>query len=1555
MKKLLYSIILSSLLMSFGKNANAQIDTLFYESFDSIPAKWEMTNSSTPSNRPVPWFWENQITMNNSPGAAADTIGIANTSSLTTPMIFVDTFTSVNLSFSQICYVEALDDALVEYRFGNSTWAPLPAASYKGLSTYVNGIPGTPNYPELKFSKNSQALLWKAQDTSFIWSQASAASAWVREDFDLSDLVTNRPVGSGDSMQIRLRYVDEASSIQGRVGEHIWYVDEFNIIGGNCDLVPPIISLIDPPINYPNRYEDRVYLNGPWIFEATVTDNRGQVDTVYIPYVVMRENIVTGVYDTLLIDTIPMDRFVGGNFRGRIESSLPNGDAVQFGDSIYWKVEARDGSICKNLAQDPPAAYTRFLVKPTLPPSCRDQSILYQFPYVEDFEGPVFNLPSQNVLGAGWSNITGDFHNWWSTSQPSSPSGAFRILTDYPGGGKYLYVESDNPNGGSYKDSSAFLLSPCFDFTELPNGLVRFYANTNTAGIDDSIRVDIFDPTPVPGFPEGQFVTNVIPSIKGNKGDNWLPYEFSTFPYRNYITQIRWVGIPGRDDGLGDMAIDSFKVVPAALIDMRINSVILEPFIPSQGTAGQEEVTINVQNLGVAPITTFTMNYEVIGGPTVQSFGPATWNGSIAPGENINIDFPATGYAYNVPLGRFSIRAWIDYAGDAIPGNDTTANNSRGLFYKDGSKYMDNFDKDTLWTVFVEDDSLFNKWELGTPNYDYTYSAYTGRNSWDMLLDRGYSGTGKTSTLLSPFLDFSTVDDAIISFINNRDITKTRDGVFIEYSFDRGLHWDSLTSTHDLGRWRWYNSTLSSGGFGGSPVFAGTTYCWGNTWNGYLESELQFPPLFNFEEEVLLRFQFFAEAGGRGNDGMSIDNVLVYDPEPLDLQVQHFVSPTSQCDLLQNQRIRTVIKNRGLNPVSNFEMEYTVTSPDGSVEVKTDQINRVFNHRDTIHVTSLSTFDMFGLGDYDIQVKAKLAGDQCTINDTLLRKIENVEGCSLLFRIETSGRTNTQLPCDSSVWKFNYSSSNGRSYQISHAYNSPIYPINIGGFGLRDTVDIPICMRGDSDVEFRLDDKDDLIDRYSMIAYNGENDTILYRDVNGGGDSRVQRFNWICPPERSTTPIEIRIDDNLIQLPVPKDYFIDVIVLNNGLDSLDSVRVYFQIDQGQIEERVKRFNLGEDLKYNRAFKQPFGLQNLTAGAHILRAWTTLPNGQQDLRVSDDTLEVPFTVMSTIPPNEFASNERYCATFDDNTEVPWIAANPYTLSQLNNAFEQGTPSSTNINGAFSGNGAWATRLDTTYQNQEEAMLLSPFFPVIQDSCYKVSFRHKYHILDSLHDGGTVRLLNSNNINVYSDNVWDQIGNVLVFDSILNRLDTINPLGDTIFAEQNGWYKTRHILSIPDNTKNAGWSGITNDWVIAESVLRPTKSYDAALMWRFESDGSNVSDGWAIDDFCIEQLPLPSCYPVSIGDNQLDASKVYLGQNIPNPATNQTVIPIYLPKAAQMRFEVINLLGQPVHQQSQNHPRGDGLIELNTSSFAGGIYYYTLTIDGKRFTEKMIITK
>lgn len=1531
MKKIFYPlVVIITTLFSYSNlhGQNGVTVDLFCEDFDTTVTAWKMVSSCEPSTTIPPcsnaFTRDTVVTQDDSRGAATAFINPLAQSYLTTPNIPIDSFITVGILFDHICYIDENDDATIQYSFNNQPWARLPASTYTGIPTRYDWS------GDLKFDKRAEVIKWRFQDS--LWQipaggkEPGGATVWVTETFDFTDLIGTLGLRNDtipDSLRIRFGLLDDATL--GRTGDHRWVIDNFCIRGADCELVPPQISLVDPPRNYPQRYEGRVYLTGPYFFDAQVLDNTG-VEEVYVVANLKRFNDNTQVWDTLVsFDTIHLQRKPGNNFEGSIPKIF-GGDTVQIGDTVTWKLVAVDKSDCRNMSQNPSSGFSKFMAINDLPPSCNTQPV-FKYPYVEDFNGNEFSLSSPTILANDWANVRGDFHDW-TIRNDSTPTAETGPKDDIPGGGKYLYVEA-SPN---FKDSTAFLVTPCFDLNtdSLANGVVRFYVNMNTKNIADTMTVDVFDPTPLPGQPFGTFVENVVPPLIGNKDDKWVPVEFSIYPFRNTVTQIRFRATPSTNEA-SDIAIDSFKLTKAPLVDLRLNPFDLSPFSPE---GNPDTAVVILQNLGVAPASNINFQFQIIQGGNVIKSGSDTWTGTIGVGESERIKL--TNLTYDVPLGRYEYKAWLTFPGDNVALNDTSSSNSTGIPIRSGSKFMDNFDSDTLWLTSVEfnPNSLANAWEIGTPSYGRTNSAFTGTNSWDINLNRPYTGTGVINTLMSPFLDFSDVEDAIISFINNRDIDTTQDGVFLEVSFDRGLTWDEIVSVNDPGRIRWYNSSIAGGGLGGTPVLAGKSSCWANTWKvGWHESELYLPSIFNFRKEVLIRFAFFSENDFSGNDGISIDDVLIYDPDTLDLQPQFIMAPNSQCDMTDSTRVNLVIKNRGLNTVNSFELEYRLRHiSSGALQVKTDLVDSTIAHRDTVHIRSASTLDFTALGDYRLDVVTKLPGDDCFINDTITKFIENIDGCSLRFEMALSHRLNNrQMPCDSGEWVFRYTSG-GRSYKVARAYNDPQFPIGMPPNFPLDTIrSLFVCIKNNSQVRFDLNDRDSLIGVYSFIAFNGDNDTILKREIQGGPDSPTQFFDWNCPVEVSARPEKIFLDNDRIQLPITKEYVVDVLIENDGLDSIVNLDVRMQLDNNPPVLVNAIFSPDLEFRSKRRVLLDTGLL-LTSGNHCITVWTSRPNGSPDQTAIGDTIQKCFTIMDTIAPP-------FCEDFENQSGVEWLSFNSYTYSQTDVSFELGTPSTTQINGANSGNNAWVTNLDGNYKNNDSSSVMTPFVFLEQDSCYTAGFWHNYDT-DTIHDGGTFEVTIDEGV------TWKTIG-------ALN--DTNLASFDSNFVN---WYNTSAILAITGSI-TPGWSRTSGGWVFSSALINPkvigVEDDFVAFRWRFESEGSKTKEGWAIDDYCFEREDPEKCIVVGLDEESLNQNGFYLGQNIPNPANYSTEIPFYLPRAGQVSFVMSNLLGQPVYEEHSQKPSGIGAIQLDLADLSKGVYYYWMVYEGNRISKKMIISK
>jgi hypothetical protein len=93
------------------------------------------------------------------------------------------------------------------------------------------------------------------------------------------------------------------------------------------------------------------------------------------------------------------------------------------------------------------------------------------------------------------------------------------------------------------------------------------------------------------------------------------------------------------------------------------------------------------------------------------------------------------------------------------------------------------------------------------------------------------------------------------------------------------------------------------------------------------------------------------------------------------------------------------------------------------------------------------------------------------------------------------------------------------------------------------------------------------------------------------------------------------------------------------------------------------------------------------------------------------------------------------------------------------------------------------------------------------------------------------------------------------------------------------------------------------------------------------------------------------PAFVGINELENNGSVLGQNAPNPFNGESTVTYKLTKDANaVSFIVTDVTGRIVSSEKASSNTGTHTIKLG--SYAAGVYYYTLTVDGKTSTKKMI---
>ncbi|MBI9037280.1 MAG: T9SS type A sorting domain-containing protein [Bacteroidales bacterium] len=111
-----------------------------------------------------------------------------------------------------------------------------------------------------------------------------------------------------------------------------------------------------------------------------------------------------------------------------------------------------------------------------------------------------------------------------------------------------------------------------------------------------------------------------------------------------------------------------------------------------------------------------------------------------------------------------------------------------------------------------------------------------------------------------------------------------------------------------------------------------------------------------------------------------------------------------------------------------------------------------------------------------------------------------------------------------------------------------------------------------------------------------------------------------------------------------------------------------------------------------------------------------------------------------------------------------------------------------------------------------------------------------------------------------------------------------------------------------------------------------------------------------DYLLSLLPMRKSDQLPY-DNFEDIKAGELSQNVPNPCADVTSIYYSLEEAASVSIKVYNHIGmQQKLIEMPNSETGVNKIELNTSEFPAGIYFYSLIIDGKvSDTKKMVVVK
>lgn len=96
------------------------------------------------------------------------------------------------------------------------------------------------------------------------------------------------------------------------------------------------------------------------------------------------------------------------------------------------------------------------------------------------------------------------------------------------------------------------------------------------------------------------------------------------------------------------------------------------------------------------------------------------------------------------------------------------------------------------------------------------------------------------------------------------------------------------------------------------------------------------------------------------------------------------------------------------------------------------------------------------------------------------------------------------------------------------------------------------------------------------------------------------------------------------------------------------------------------------------------------------------------------------------------------------------------------------------------------------------------------------------------------------------------------------------------------------------------------------------------------------------------------PMSV--TELEQTGLSLGQNMPNPTNGNTTIKYSIADGGHVVLNVFDVTGKQVMSFDQGRQTaGDYQVEFNTNNLQAGVYFYTLNVDGKQATRRMVVAE
>lgn len=1615
MRKLL--LLLGFIALSLDSFSQVPV-SLYHESFDTVNAQYKITNRFVQNGAQVPTIFWNDTSVHKTnglhsyhvKGSATGTNIMFETDSFSTigfPYVF--------FSFNQICKLYLANQGRVEISTdGGTIWTSIPEFYYIGSDVSRSALYVANQY----YNTGSYVIpstgldLWQSTNNGPV-----ASSWWVREAFDLRGIAYDTVANTGYA-DVRLRFnaifnfTTPAPALNFYAG---WYIDSIQVIGSTCELNPPKINFNIPAsvcLDKPEGSQVETPLDN-YKVRLLATDKGAGMDRVELIWT----NRTTTVRDTTIMVKLAgtneysadiTSAFLGDTVDWYVEGydlSCPNVTKSPVLDEyIFWV----DSGLPSKCGSPYCGALPNTIGVDVLPWTETFESGLWAAGDNGTTVGGGASMHRGNfpVFPTGYWTLgpspNVDNQLAWSIANNATATNFTGPTSNHtPGGNKYLYTE-----GSTLTGNSARVITPCIDLSRNTKCLAfEFYYHMFGDGIK-RLRVDVDTGSSAEAWYIGYI--NIAGAQHSSSSDPWKKAIVGLEDFNGKFIRLRFHAVRDNqaataDKDKCDIAIDDLRIFepdPAEIEILSFDSPVNG--ICSYGA--NEPITLTVRNNGCSTTSAIPLAFSVNGGPIVRD--------TIYPSHKALVLGDTTQYTLNPPatanlsaFNTYNIKAWSEMPGDNIPGNDTVLsqviqhNPSISTF-----PFIEGFENglpgqqvigNTNWRFDDGLDPTF-RWQVGE-NMTTTRSTgpFQGNYNGGKYLYTETSGGGlAVSTYFRVLcIDLGTLTAPTLDFYYHTfggDIN----GISVEVSLgDQDLEtWTALGGSnvgisHTEERDDWNFKRVSLNSYAGQSIklrFKATR----NGGGGILADMAL--------DDIMIYDRLANDAG--------VESITT----PVSTVLSYAATPTIPV---------VTIRNFGTTSLTSVDVTVNIIphcGPNAGVPMPYTQTMATNISAGGVGSVSLSGFNLtYPVGEFTLQAYTTKTGDTYAFNDTVDKDFygaqiynvpyfDNFDNCN-----SESGGFTVNPGSTFLQWEFGTPTGN----VISSAHSSPnAWVTNLDGnfFPATDEFLIAPQMRGfDSleSVELRFYQYMDfgvgspasaagvveyrnggtweavggtninknigfnwlgskfgtqnsavfngpafegssqadggwIFSSYPLNEFNNTATTVLRtrfrfksnHSINTGINATrngwgIDDFELWVPGQHSASPIRVRTE---APLPIPgQDQTLLITILNTGAKRLDSCIVDVTID-GQIIEQNMVYSFSPKLfsgrRQNITLSTKWAGASVTSGVHDICIITRLPNNRGDGVPRDDSLCIPITVLGEVDMT-LNDSATYCNDFEgtDPNVTPWIALNSETFTE-DQSWEKGTPFQ-NVT-PFSGVNVWMTDLDSVYGNLDKSALFTPIFILDANVTYEMSFQHWFKT-EAFHDGGNIEVTFDGGLS------WRTVG-------YKTSVDT-------------NWYNTDYVTALDiikpgftDTTKTGTWQFADYRMAFKQQGIK------AIFRFRFATDYDLNFAGWAIDDFCFNEVKTGPQDVIGEGE-YIVPEDVIVADLSPNPTNSHSELSIFAPTQKTANIVIVNSIGQLMQQINVKLDLGANRIDLDGSKWDAGMYIVKIEIEGESFTKKLIITQ